>query len=49
MIYCHNEEILLVDDSMSESKHIKTILQKLFIKVTIVNNGLEALDELQKK
>lgn len=48
MIYCHNEEILLVDDSMGESKHIKTILQKLFIKVTIVNNGLEALDELQK-
>lgn len=48
MIYCHNEQILLVDDSVKESNYIKAILQKLFIKVIIVNNGLEALDELQK-
>jgi diguanylate cyclase (GGDEF)-like protein/PAS domain S-box-containing protein len=48
MIYCHNEQILLVDDSVKESNYIKAILQKLFIKVTIVKNGIEALDELQK-
>lgn len=48
MAYCYNEEILLVDDSSTQAKYIKEVLEKLLLKVTVVKNGIEALDTLDE-
>lgn len=48
MAYCYNEEILLVDDSTTQATYIKEVLEKLLLKVTVVKNGIEALDTLDE-
>lgn len=48
MVYCHHQEVLVVDDSISISLHIKEILQKLLFKVSIVKDGNKALEEIKR-
>jgi diguanylate cyclase (GGDEF)-like protein/PAS domain S-box-containing protein len=48
MIYCNNEEILLIDDSITHTNYMKGILEKLLIKVSIARNGIEALEILEE-
>ena len=49
MSYCHDEKVLLVDDSTTQVAYIKEILEKLLLKVIIAKNGIEALDILDKE
>ena len=48
MIYCNNEEILVIDDSTTQANYIKEVLEKLLVKVSIVKNGIKALSLLEK-
>jgi diguanylate cyclase (GGDEF)-like protein/PAS domain S-box-containing protein len=48
MVYCYNEEVLLVDDSRTQATYIKEVLEKLLLKVTVVKHGIEALDTLNE-
>jgi two-component system, cell cycle response regulator len=41
-------EILVVEDSLTQAEQLKFILEKKNYKVTIVNNGLQALDYINK-
>ena len=49
MSYCHDEKVLLVDDSTTQAEYIKEILEKLLLKVIITKNGIEALHILDKE
>ena len=49
MIFCCNENVLLVEDSDTVSKQIKDILKKLLLKVTIVKDGEKALEILNQE
>ncbi len=48
MIFCKNKEILVVDDSLTQSSYTKEILERIFIKAIVVKNGIEALDKLKE-
>lgn len=48
IIYCNKEEILVIDDSITQANYIKEILEKLLVKVSIVKNGIDALSLLKK-
>lgn len=48
MVYCYNEEVLLVDDSNTQATYIKDVLEKLLLKVTVVKHGIEALNILNE-
>ncbi len=46
--FMENMEVLLVEDSLSVALKMKDILETLLLKVKIVKNGYEALEELEK-
>ena len=48
MIFCCNENVLLVEDSKTVSNKIKEILEKFLLKVTIAEEGIQALEILNK-
>lgn len=48
IIYCNNEEILLIDDSITHANYIKSILEKLLIKVSIAKDGFKAFELLNE-
>ena len=49
MIFCSNENVLLVEDSKSVSNQFKDILEKLLLKVRIVEDGIKALEILNEE
>lgn len=49
MIFCCNENVLLVEDSLTVSHQIKEVLRKLLLKVTIVEDGEKALEILNQE
>lgn len=49
MIFCCNENVLLVEDSITISNQIKQILEKLLLKVTIAQDGEKAIDILNQE
>lgn len=49
ILYCYNEEVLIIDDSLTQSECLKNILEKLRLKVTRVENGIVALKILEEK
>ena len=49
MIFCCKENVLLVEDSKTISTQIKQILEKLLLKVTIVEDGIKALKTLNQE
>lgn len=49
MKFCRNENVLLVEDSKTVSNQIKQILEKLLLKVTIVEDGQKAFEILNQK
>lgn len=48
MTFSDDEEVLLVEDSLTQAKFIKDILERLLLKVTIARNGVEALEILNE-
>lgn len=48
MKYCYKKEVLVVEDSKTQSLYTKNILEKILLKVTTVENGVEALKALEK-
>ena len=48
MEFCYKEKVLVIDDSLTISTQIKKILEKLLLKVTIVEDGEKALKILEK-
>lgn len=48
MKFCRNENVLLVEDSNTVSNQIKQILEKILLKVTIVEDGIKALELLNQ-
>ena len=49
MLFCCDENVLLVEDSDTVSNQIKDILKKLLLKVTIVKDGEKALEILNQE
>ncbi len=49
MKFCRNENVLIVEDSNTVSNQIKQILEKLLLKVTIVEDGVKALEILNQE
>ena len=49
MKFCRYENVLLVEDSQTVSDQIKKILEKLFLNVTIVEDGQKAIEILNDK
>lgn len=49
MKFCRNENVLIVEDSNTISNQIKQILEKLLLKVTIVEDGIKALEILNQE
>ncbi len=49
MIFCSHENVLLVEDSKSVSNQFKDILEKLLLKVRIVEDGIKALEILNEE
>lgn len=48
ILYCYNEEVLVVDDSSTQAECLKNILEKLRLKVTRTENGVTALKILEE-
>ena len=48
ILYCYNENVLVIDDSVIQAKYLKKILEKLQLKVTIADNAAVALKTLDK-
>ncbi len=49
MEFCYKEKVLVIDDSATVSTQIKKILEKLLLKVTIVEDGEKALKILNQE
>lgn len=49
MKFCRNESVLIVEDSNTVSNQIKQTLEKLLLKVTIVEDGVKALKILNQE
>lgn len=49
MEFCYKEKVLVIDDSVTISTQIKEILEKLLLKVTIVEDGVKALEILNQE
>lgn len=49
MKFCRNENVLIVEDSNTISNQIRQILEKLLLKVTIVEDGVKALEILNQE
>ncbi|MDD3055972.1 MAG: diguanylate cyclase [Aliarcobacter sp.] len=49
MKFCCNESVLIVEDSNTVSNQIKQILEKLLLKVTIIEDGVKALEILNQE